>query len=96
MTRKAKPVEGDYPWNVPTDADETTHGPRVRSEVSITPDTAMGLFDFGSGVHLVIGFVHGANVVFGLGFDEATRRDACDRLIAALTEARAWTPQVAP
>lgn len=82
-----------YPWDDPTSENESTPGPRIRAEVFVYPDTKMGLHDFESGCALVIGHLLHGNLVITLGYDEETRRDACDRLIATLTEARDWTPK---
>lgn len=72
---------------------EATPGPRVRSEVYITPETVIELYDFGTGVHIRVGEFYESYVLIGLGWDAESRHDACDRLITLLTAAREWEPQ---
>lgn len=72
---------------------ETTPGPRVRSEVYISPETVIELYLFGTGVGLRIGEFWESYVYIGLGWDAASRHDACERLIAVLTAARDWEPE---
>ena len=74
-------------------ATETTPGPRIHSEVHVDPATKIELFDYGTGVGLRIGEFFGSNLYLALGYNEAMRRDACDRLIAVLTAAREWTAE---
>jgi len=75
---------------------ETTPGPRVRSEVYISPETIIELYDFGGGVGIRIGEFYESNAYIGLGWDAKSRHDACDRLIAVLTAAREWVEQPEP
>lgn len=67
---------------------ETTPGPRVRSEVYITPATKVEMYDFGTGVGLRIGEFYESYAYIGLGHNAETRRDTCDRLITVLTACR--------
>ncbi len=71
---------------------EKTIGARVQVEVSAYPDTKVELYDYGSGCGLRIGEFYGSNVYVRLGFDDESRRDACERLIAVLTAAREYVP----
>lgn len=82
----------EFPWDAPATIPERAIGPRVRSEVAITPETNIEPYDYGTGCHLWIGVPFESYVLVGLGWDDDSRRDACDRLIAALTEARDWKP----
>lgn len=68
---------------------------RVAADVYIHTDTAIEMRDFGSGVYIRIGS-NEQYADLNLGYDDKTRHDACDRLIAALTEARAWVPAPEP
>jgi hypothetical protein len=71
---------------------EMTAGPKITAEVHVSPETIIELYDYGTGAGLRIGEFWGGNVYAALGFDAESRRDACDRLIAVLTAARAYVP----
>jgi len=71
---------------------ETTAGARISVEVNAYPRTKIALYEYGSGCGLRIGEFFGSNVYVRLGFDEDSRKDACDRLITVLTAAREYVP----
>ncbi len=93
MTTETVPTIEAYPWDAPEpDGPERSVGPQVRSEVRIAPETNIEPYDYGTGCHLWIGIPYESYVLVQLGWDAETRRDACDRLIAALTVARDYIP----
>lgn len=81
----------------------TTISP-ISVDVCVYPDVAVQMRDFGTGAYVRIGLGIGdgdergerGHVDLTLGYDPDTRRDACDRLIAALTAAREWEPVPEP
>jgi len=93
VTTETLPADETYPWDAPApEVPERSVGPQVRSEVRISPETNIEPYDYGTGCHLWIGVPYESYVLVQLGWDEASRRDACDRLIAALTVVREWVP----
>jgi hypothetical protein len=71
---------------------ERTPGPKIQTEVYVNPDTIVELYDYGIGCGVRIGDFFEGNAYIGLGWDEESRRSACDRLIAVLTAAREYVP----
>jgi hypothetical protein len=93
VTTETLPELPYFPLDDPhPDGRERSVGPRVRSEVQINPETNIEPYDYGTGCHLWIGVPFQNYVMVQLGYDEASRRDACDRLIAALTTVRDYVP----
>lgn len=92
MTTEMLPADY-FPLDDPhPDGRERSVGPKVRSEVFVYPETNIEPYDYGTGCHLWIGVPYESYVLVSLGFDETSRRDACDRLIAALTTIREYVP----
>lgn len=71
---------------------ETTAGPKITTEVHVSPETIIELYDYGTGVGVRLGEFYESNLYVALGWDAKTRRDACERLIAVLYAAREWKP----